>query len=55
MTAWEVNGPDVGATNSFEHPRRVDVRERKLEAQGAGLALALPAHSITVLRFDARV
>jgi alpha-N-arabinofuranosidase len=55
VTAWEVNGPDVGATNSFEHPRRVDVRERKLEAQGAGLALALPAHSITVLRFDARV
>src|SRR2546427_776446 len=51
-SAWEVNGADVSATNSFETPRAVDVRERKLEARGARLETVLPAHSITVLRFD---
>jgi len=54
VRAWEVNGPDVGAVNSFEHPRRVDVHERVLAAGGARLELTLPAHSITVLRFDIR-
>jgi len=53
-SAWEVNGPDVGATNSFETPRTVDVRERKLEARGATLPLTAPAHSVTLLRVDVR-
>jgi alpha-N-arabinofuranosidase len=52
VRAWEVNGPEVTAMNSFEHPRRVDVRERQLQARGAALELVLPAHSITLLRFD---
>ena len=47
---WEVNGPEVAATNSFEHPRRVDVRERQAAARGGGLEYACPAHSITILR-----
>jgi len=50
LAAWEVNGPGVTATNSFEAPRAVDVRERKLDPGGRGLELTLPAHSITVLR-----
>ena len=54
VNAWEVNGPDVGAMNSFETPRAVDVRERKLEAQGATLSLTAPAHSVTMLRFGVR-
>jgi len=53
-SAWEVNGPDVAATNSFESPRAVDVRERKLEARGATLSLTTPAHSVTMLRVDVR-
>jgi alpha-L-arabinofuranosidase len=46
----EVNGPDVGATNSFEHPRVVDVQERRLEAAGARFEYGFPPHSVTVLR-----
>src|SRR5439155_754552 len=52
VSGWEVNGPDVSATNSFETPRAVDVRERKLDGRGARLQTILPAHSVTVLRFD---
>jgi len=48
--AYEVNGPDVGATNSFEDPRRVDVRERKVELAGSRASYEFPAHSVTVLR-----
>jgi alpha-N-arabinofuranosidase len=46
----EVNGPDVGTTNSFEAPTRVDVRERQLDATGARFEYTFPAHSVTVLR-----
>jgi alpha-N-arabinofuranosidase len=46
----EVNGPDVGATNSFEAPRLVDVRERRLAAGGSRLEYEFPAHSVTVAR-----
>ena len=48
--ASEVNGPDVGATNSFEQPRLVDVRERRLEVCGRRFTHEFPAHSLTVLR-----
>jgi alpha-L-arabinofuranosidase len=51
-TAWEVNGPDVSATNSFDTPRAVAVRELKVDAQGRTVAHVFPAHSLTVLRFD---
>jgi alpha-N-arabinofuranosidase len=48
----EVNGPDVEATNSFEDPRRVDVRERRLDLAGRRFEYAFPAHSVTVLRMS---
>jgi alpha-N-arabinofuranosidase len=48
----EVNGPDVSATNSFEAPTRVDVRERHLDASGARFEYTFPAHSVTVLRLS---
>ena len=50
LSAWEVNGPDVAATNSFETPRAVDVRERRISAKGTRLEHVFPAHSITVLK-----
>jgi alpha-N-arabinofuranosidase len=52
VLASEVNGPDVAATNSFDHPRRVDVRERRLDLAGRRLEHEFPAHSLTVLRFQ---
>jgi alpha-L-arabinofuranosidase len=48
----EVNGPDVGATNSFEQPRLVDVQERRLEVAGPRFEYESPAHSVTVLRMQ---
>ena len=53
MKVWEVNGPDVGATNSFETPQAVDVRERQAAGRGPRLEHVFPAQSVTVLRFDA--
>jgi alpha-L-arabinofuranosidase len=50
VTVWEVNGADVGATNSFETPRAVDVRESRLDARGHRFQHEFPAHSITVMR-----
>ncbi len=50
IEAWEVNGPDVTATNSFDDPRAVDVRERRLAGRGAMREHTFPAHSVTVLR-----
>jgi alpha-N-arabinofuranosidase len=46
----EVNGPDVEATNSFEHPDRVGVREHRRPATGHRLEYEFPAHSVSVLR-----
>ena len=54
VNVWEVNGPDVAATNSFETPDAVRVRERKLDARGATLSFTAPAHSVMMLRFDVR-
>jgi len=47
---WEVNGPDVGAANSFETPRAVDVASRRVELRGSRIDYTFPAHSITLLR-----
>ena len=45
----EVNGPAVTATNSFESPRAVDVRTRRVDVKGSRFDYTFPAHSITVL------
>jgi alpha-N-arabinofuranosidase len=50
VLAAEVNGPDVGATNSFEQPRLVAVQERVLGLAGRRFEYDFPAHSLTVLR-----
>ncbi len=46
----EVNGADVGATNSFEHPDAVNVADRTLPITNGQIEYAFPAHSVTVLR-----
>jgi alpha-N-arabinofuranosidase len=46
----EVNGPDVDATNSFEHPDRVGVREHRRPVAGSRFDYTFPAHSVSVLR-----
>jgi alpha-N-arabinofuranosidase len=51
LAVSEVNGSDVGATNSFAEPRLVDVRESRVERGGGRFDYDFPAHSITVLRF----
>ena len=50
VLAYEVNGKDPAATNSFEHPKAVDVREPRAEGHGDQVTYAFPAHSVTVLR-----
>ena len=42
LAVAEVNGPDVGATNSFAEPRRVDARERRVERGGGAVRLRVP-------------
>ena len=43
-------GPDVDATNSFEHPDRVGVREHRRAVTGHRFDYTFPAHSVSVLR-----
>ena len=50
----EVTGLDVTATNSFEHPGVVGVRERRVEARGRTLEHEFPARSLSVLRLRLR-
>jgi alpha-N-arabinofuranosidase len=50
----EVNGPDAGAVNSFEHPRTVEVREYQCAREGHSFVHRFPAHSVSVLRFQTR-
>jgi alpha-N-arabinofuranosidase len=50
----EVNGPDVAAMNSFEHPDVIGARERRLEPGGGKLEYDFPAHSLSVLRMRLR-
>jgi alpha-L-arabinofuranosidase len=40
----------VDATNSFEHPDRIGVREHRRAVTGRRLEYEFPAHSVSVLR-----
>jgi alpha-N-arabinofuranosidase len=46
----EVNGPDGGATNSFENPDRVGVSKHRRPVSGHRFDYEFPAHSVSVLR-----
>jgi len=55
VKVWEVNGPDVTSTNSFEAPHNVDVQERQLTVSASStFTHAFPAHSITIFRLELR-
>jgi alpha-N-arabinofuranosidase len=53
VTLFEVNGPSPTATNSFDAPETVNVKERQLEARGSAIPLTFPPHSLSVLRLAA--
>jgi alpha-L-arabinofuranosidase len=48
--AFEVNGTDVGATNTFERPDAVGVAARDVPAPAGALEYTFPAHSVTVVK-----
>jgi alpha-N-arabinofuranosidase len=52
LTAFEVNGADVCARNSFEEPNVIDVRTRQAQVNGVSgpVEYTFPAHSVTLLR-----
>jgi alpha-L-arabinofuranosidase len=52
MRVYEVNGSDSQASNSFEHPHVVDVRESHRSVDGGRFEYTFPAHSVTVLRMQ---
>jgi alpha-N-arabinofuranosidase len=52
VRAYEVNGDDPGATNSFEQPNSVTVQEKRVDRPGSEFAYTFPAHSVTVLRME---
>jgi alpha-N-arabinofuranosidase len=47
----EVNGANPQATNSFERPEAVTLKEGRLDAGGSEIEYAFPRHSVTLLRF----
>jgi alpha-N-arabinofuranosidase len=51
----EVSGPDVAATNSFEHPDLVGVREHRRQVRGGHFDHEFPARSLSVLRMRLRL
>jgi alpha-N-arabinofuranosidase len=47
---FEINGPDVGAKNSFEEPDNVGVEEKDIFGAASEFAYTFPAHSITLVQ-----
>ena len=46
---YEVNGPSLDATNTFDSPHNVGVKKRSLSGVGPNFKQTYPAHSLTVL------
>lgn len=44
-----VNGPDIKAENTFEHPNRVGVSDANVRAEGKALTYTFEPHCVTVL------
>jgi len=47
--AWELNGPEMGARNTFDAPNRVAIREVGEVTAGPRFSYTFPAHSVTAL------
>jgi alpha-N-arabinofuranosidase len=52
-TVEEVNGASVQAINSFDEPEAVTVSSGTIEKFESGTSYTFPAHSLTVLTFQA--
>lgn len=52
VTVQVINGPDVKAVNSFDHPHAVGVRESSQQASGSRFETGFEPHSVTALSFD---
>ena len=52
VEAHVVNGPDIKATNTFDHPETVVTRRASLTAEGRAFTHAFEPHSVTALVFD---
>ncbi len=50
--AWVVNGADIKAENSFEHPNRVRTTETVISAGSSSVRYTFEPHSVTALSFD---
>ncbi|MBV9545846.1 MAG: alpha-N-arabinofuranosidase, partial [Chloroflexi bacterium] len=50
VVAYEVNGPDPRARNSFDQPKTVDVQTHRLQVGSGAVDYTFPAHSVTLLR-----
>ncbi len=46
---YEVNGPSLDATNTFDQPNNVGVKKRAFSGVGPNFKQTYPAHSVTVL------
>jgi alpha-L-arabinofuranosidase len=44
-----INGPDIKAVNSFEHPDTVNVRKTEVRVERNALVYPFEPHSVTVL------
>jgi alpha-N-arabinofuranosidase len=46
---YELNGPNVDATNTFTHPNQVTIKKRQASSLGATFSQSFPAHSVTMI------
>jgi len=51
-TRWQLVGDSIAADNELAHPAQVQILEDTLAGFGDGTTLQLPAHSMTVLRWQ---
>lgn len=49
VQAYVINGPDIKAVNSFEHPDTVNVRKTEVRVERNALVYPFEPHSVTVL------
>jgi len=51
--AYELNGPNVMAVNDFDNPERVKITDKTIENASSEFSYIFPAHSATVIEFEA--
>lgn len=54
VEVWEINGPEMGARNTFDDPYRVAALGKRGFQVDNSLVYAFPAHSVTLLKIPVR-